>query len=237
MRLGRVCCSLVLLVLSVLIPFAGDADATPFHILPNGDLEIDTTFTTQGTLFCLISGCAGSGTNSVTLGSGTNIASVTFFGVSTTFPLVAAVATRVPVGEFVTSASSGFTFPVLPDDPNHSLLAFGITIAQSSPATGAGGKTWLFGLGSLGGTNLPLVNAEDGTSLSFPIGSQPPGFHYSELIYSFEIIPFGLPSNGVTELDAKIGAVPEPTTLLLLGTTMAGLGLARRRQRQQAKRP
>jgi PEP-CTERM motif-containing protein len=100
---------------------------------------------------------------------------------------------------------------------------------------GVGGKTWLFGLGSLGGTNLPLVNAEDGTSLSFPIGPQPPGFHYSELIYSFQIIPFGLPSNGVTELDAKIGAVPEPTTLLLFGTTMAGLGLAVRwRRRRQS---
>jgi PEP-CTERM motif len=226
MRLGRVCGSVILVTLSLLIPFRGSADATPFTILPNGDLEIDTAFTTQGVLTCLIPGCTGSGTNSVTLGSGTNIASVTFFGVSTTFPIIAAVATGVPVGEFVTSASSGFTFPVLPNDPNHSLLAFRIMIDQSSPATGAGSKTWLFGLGSLGGTNLPLVNAEDGTSLSFPIGSQPPGFHYSELIYSFQIIPFGLPSNGVTELDAKIGAVPEPTTLLLFGTTMAGLGLA-----------
>jgi hypothetical protein len=35
-------------------------------------------------------------------------------------------------------------------------------------------------------------------------------------------------------MGADIGAIPEPTTLLLFGTTMAGLGLAARwRKRKQ----
>lgn len=38
-------------------------------------------------------------------------------------------------------------------------------------------------------------------------------------------------------IEYELEPIPEPTTLLLFGTAMAGLGLARWRQRQQAKRP
>jgi hypothetical protein len=49
-RRARVCCLLVLLALSVLTRVE---DATPFTILPDGDLVIDTTFTTKGVSTCI----------------------------------------------------------------------------------------------------------------------------------------------------------------------------------------
>jgi hypothetical protein len=44
-----------------------------------------------------------------------------------------------------------------------------------------------------------------------------------------------LPS--LVEYDAAPAPIPEPATLLLLGTTMAGLGLARWRQRRRKQQP
>src|SRR5262245_4666675 len=116
MRLARVCCSLVLLALSVLIPFTGVADATPFTILPDVDLLIDTAFSTRGVFRCAgitSTPCSGSGTNSVVLGSGADAVAVTFLGASITFPIVAQVGAKLPIGQFVTTSASS-TFPDSP---------------------------------------------------------------------------------------------------------------------------
>ena len=112
MRLGRISCSLLLLALGVLIPFTGDADATPFTILPNGDLVIETTYTTQGFFTCAFEfipapACSsGAGTNSVTFGSGANTAAVTFFGASATVPLSGSAGAIVSLGTIFASAYS-----------------------------------------------------------------------------------------------------------------------------------
>jgi PEP-CTERM motif-containing protein len=233
MSLSRVCCSLVLLALGVFVFFTGGADATPFTILPGGNLEIDTTFTSGGVFSCLGTvPCSGSGTNSVVLGSGTNTVSVTFLGVSGTFPVIANGGSVVPIGEFVTASPSGATFPIVPSSPHAPLLGFNISILQSSPAGGVSGRGYTFGEGG-GGTVLPLLGESNYVQL--PIGLlQPPGYHYSALVYSFDPYPFSLTTtNGVLDLEANVGAIPEPTTLLLFGTTMAGLGLARWKRRSR----
>jgi hypothetical protein len=234
MRLGRVCYSLILLALGVLIPFTGDADATPFTILPNGDLEIDTAFTTQGVFSCAL-GCSGSGTNSIIFGSGTNTAALTFFGVSATVPVFSGAKTHATLGVINASATDGFTFPTIPANPNQSLVILSLTLLQSSPVPGAGHTTWGFDLGG-GGTQLPLQTIFGGgpTFMELPIGPQPPPYHYSSLVYTFDPFPFTIPSNGIVDVGADIGAIPEPTTLLLFGTTMAGLGLVRWRRRRQS---
>jgi hypothetical protein len=225
MRLARVCCSLGLL-LGVLISFTGGANATPFTILPNGDLEIDTAFTTQGVLGCPRGGCSGAGTNSILFGSGTDATfALTFFGVSATVPVIGK--THVPLGVFAASTTNGFTFPDL-----FSLIDFRLTLNQLSPVAGTAVANWGFGLG---GGRMELSLEADSNALELPIGPQPPGYHYSALVYSFDPYPFTVPSNGIVEVGADLGAVPEPATLLLFGTTMAGLGLARWRQRRQAK--
>jgi hypothetical protein len=107
LRRARVCCFLVLLALSVL---TGVVYATPFTILPDGDLVIDSTFTTKGVFTCIgivAPPCCGSGSNSVVLRSGTNAVAVTFLGASITFPMVAQVGATLPVGQFVTTSPSG----------------------------------------------------------------------------------------------------------------------------------
>ena len=81
---------------------------------------------------------------------------------------------------------------------------------------------------------LPLLGFPN--YLQLPIGPQPPGYNYSALVYSFDPYPFSLTTtNGVLDLEANLGAIPEPTTLVLLGTSLTGLGLARWRQRRKAK--
>jgi hypothetical protein len=45
-------------------------------------------------------------------------------------------------------------------------------------------------------------------------------------------LQFSVNASGFAE---SLAATPEPATLLLLGTTMVGLGLARRRQRRQGQ--
>ena len=161
MRLARVCRSLVMLLLGVLIPFTGDADATPFTILPNGDLEIDTAFTTQGALSCNRGtfglppdqACSGSGTNSIVFRSGASMATLTFFGVNGAVSIVNGAKTFVPLGVITGVATPGFTFPII--HPQEPLVSLDLLLIQSSPAPGIAGTIWTFGLGG-GRTELPL---------------------------------------------------------------------------------
>jgi hypothetical protein len=227
MRLGRVCCLLVLLALSVLIPFTG-GEATPLTILPNGDLEIDVAFTTQGVFDCnfqwLPPGtCSGSGTNSIVFGSGTSKATVTFFGVNGAVSIVNGAKTFVPLSVITATATPGFTFPIL-IAPSATSLSLDLSLTQSSPAPGIAGTTWTFGIGG-GGTQLPLEGPSGSFYFDLPIGAAPPPYDHFRLIYSLASL-FSIPSDGEVVVGAELGAVPEPTTLLLFGTTMAGLGLA-----------
>lgn len=230
MRLGRVCGSLVLLALSVLIPFRGSADATPFTILPNGDLEIDVAYTTQGVLTCTRTAfpCSRVGTNSLVFGLGTNRSfAVTFFGVSATVPVIGGAKTHVPIGTLVTASTTNrFTFPPLPV-----LFALRLTLDQSSPVAGTDQMLWGFGLGG-GRTQPSLEDLGGGSFLQLPIGPQPPPYRYSSLVYSIDPYPFTLPSSGIVDVGANLGAIPEPTTLLLWGATVAGAGLLARRRRK-----
>jgi PEP-CTERM motif len=80
---------------------------------------------------------------------------------------------------------------------------------------------------------------------NFPRGSTPNDLHeFSSLFIhaggpttlELRISGSGIARAGISIDDAFLAVVPEPTTLLLFGTTAAGLGVARWRQRRRAKR-
>lgn len=85
--------TLLILFVSFLTPVK--ASAEPFEVLPEGEVVFNVAATTSGIFTCLsypapIGGvpCIGSGTSSVTLGSGANTTTLTFHGIDSTFQAV-----------------------------------------------------------------------------------------------------------------------------------------------------
>jgi hypothetical protein len=64
----------------LLVPAGARAD--PFTVLPDGSLVVDAIFSTHGVFTCRVAACSGTGTDTITFGSGGNSATVTFTGVS-----------------------------------------------------------------------------------------------------------------------------------------------------------
>jgi PEP-CTERM motif len=195
-------------------------------VLPDGNVVFnDVGIETQGVFRCprAFSGCSGSGTNSVTLGTGSNRATITFTGLTQRVD-IANFVTPVTLGMFETSGPATFTFPER-SNVNNPVLVFSLIVTESSPTQATARHGWSFGPG--GGTELRVLSGTDNFGL--PIGPNP--FGYDAFVFSSRPFPFSLPGHGTRALVADVGAVPEPGTLLLVGSGLAGAALARRRQR------
>ena len=203
---------------------ATQVTADPFTVLPNGDLVFNTSFTTQGVFTCLPTiMCSASG-SSVTINSGGNLATISFTGASADIQ-AGSTATRVTLGQFEGTASPGFTFPA--PGPEWPILMFDFTLTHSSPVAGATARRWWFGPGG-SATFLPFQQGESWMAL--PAGPNPPGYNYPTIVYS--LLGMGIAANGVRVIQADVGAVPEPATLLLISTGLAGgMAYARRLRR------
>jgi hypothetical protein len=214
------------LTFAFLVVSAGAARADPFTVLPNGSVVFNVELATRGTFNCRSTiPCTGEGTNVITIGSGGNIATLRFTGVASDFQ-VSGDTRRVNVGTFVGTASEGFTFPRRPN-PRVPILDFNLVLTHTSPTSTTRRKTFsFFWPGEDPDLTDPMVN---NFHTIFPIGSQPPGSHYTGIVYSF-LAP-SIASNGVRTLDANVGAVPEPSSLLLLAAGFASGAYARTRKR------
>jgi len=205
---------------------SGTAMAEPFTVLPDGNLVFNAAFSTSGVFRCgAIADCSASGT-SITIGSGPVALTLTFTGVSRSLAIGNA---DVPIsfGSITaTTSDPAFVFPASAN-PNVPILHFDLTTTQTSPAPGSFTQRMTFGPG--GSTAVPVLSSPS-NYLAFSAGVNPPGFRYTSIAYSIEPFPFSIRSTGVTELQGIAGAFPEPATMILVGSGLAGTALLRRRR-------
>lgn len=202
--------SSILAICALLAPL--DARAEPF--------EVPVTVSTSGVFSCIEWGpCfSGDGTNEITFNTPTGTATATFTGVSETYLATNEEQRPVALGQFTVTASPGFTFPVNLANPELPIFAFRLN------ANGSQVLHWEFGPG--GGTTL-FQQVGDYNFWVTPDADPSP---WAGVV--FEARPTSLVANATTDLQADISLVPEPSTMLLIGTGLAAI--ARRRLGKRA---
>jgi hypothetical protein len=204
--------------------------ADPVRFLPDGDIEFDVQVTTFGSLGCHNTEyadywhCRELPGGSVEIRNGDAMATISFVGQSQTVAVAANTPRPIALGEIVGEATPDFVFPALPS-PQWAMLSLAVRIQHGGvDVREAGWVGWYFAPG--GSAALPLLAGPFAAGVY--LGTRPDGYDYQMLAYQFSIP--SIQANGRTALGADVNAIPEPGTLVLLGSGLLALSRARRRK-------
>lgn len=185
-------------------------------------ITIPVTVSTSGVFGCLSAvplSCFANG-NTVTIPSGGGSATVTFTGVNETFSLTNS-GSLVTLGTFDVVATPGYVWPVHPFNPELSIFGFGLFLDNPLDSDRRAALGWNFGPG--GGVTLGQRGPWD-LSVRPDVESPWPAA-------VFKTNSPTLVLNESTAISAEAGLVPEPVTMLTVGSGLVGLLAHYRRRR------
>lgn len=226
-------------LLALLLPIAR-LQAQGWQRLPNGELGYRTDYTSTGFFACnnyflVRSSCRVNG-SSVTLTNGGNSLTLTYHGFTSSV-LATAITQKVPIG-YIEKSYTGtgpFIFPRTAT-PDAWYVSFGILLSTIVPVMTNG---WWQGGYMMSGNTLHPVNCCGAatTVVSLPVAPPPPPATYSGVAFYDWTNPEFAMDNQRMYFDAQVSITPEPATIVLVGTGLAGtLGAWRRRQGRQRRR-